>query len=466
MFDDSDDVFDSVTWESPNPPSHPVSGDVPTGPGFRQSTSDSGEGPNDLKWEGYLITSVSDPVKELAETKDAYVSYLVSAKTNLRTFSTQSPSARRRFQDFVFLRDNLSRDFPACVVPPLPDKHRLEYITGDRFSPEFMERRRLDLHRFLERLARHPTLQRSTLVRAFFESTEWHVHMHQHTAHPPSEPSPGIIDNISDTLLNAFTRVRKPDERFLTMREGVDQFEDGLVLAERLWSRLRTRTSDGNPESGEDLTADYHDLAVAVQGLGFLESGITDPLNNFSNTLLEFSSLLRHLGQTTTDPFLIHLHSLLTYSHANRAVLRLRDQKQLDFEDLSDYLAGVTSERDRLAAVISGHAGSTGLGLGSYLKDRVDALRGADDDRSRVEKMRKLDIKIKELQDAVTTAHETSDAFSDETLREQTIFQHSKEAEMKEMLGHLADGQIEFYKSAMDEWERIIPLIQRIRVHP
>ena len=46
--------------------------------------------------------------------------------------------------------------------------------------------------------------------------------------------------------------------------------------------------------SGEDLTSDYHDLAVAVQGLGFLESGITDPLNHFSNTLLEFSALLRH----------------------------------------------------------------------------------------------------------------------------------------------------------------------------
>lgn len=85
------------------------------------------------------------------------------------------------------------------------------------------------------------------------------------------------------------------------------------------------------------------------------------------------------------------------YSHANRAVLKLRDQKQLDFEELSDYLSGVTSERDRLAAVISGHAGSTGLGIGAYLKDRVDAIRGTDDDRSRVEKMRKLDIKIKEV---------------------------------------------------------------------
>lgn len=101
--------------------------------------------------------------------------------------------------------------------------------------------------------------------------------------------------------------------------------------------------------------------------------------------------------QTTTDPFLIHLHSLLTYSHANRAVLKLRDQKQLDFEELSDYLSGVTAERDRLAAVISGRAGSTGLGLGAYLRERVDAIRGADDDRSRVDRMKKLDGKIKEV---------------------------------------------------------------------
>jgi sorting nexin-4 len=79
MLGDDEDVFDSVTWESPSAPSYDTPRDGPSGPGFRQSTSDS-DGPNDPKWEGYLITSVADPVKELAETKDAYVSYLVSAQ--------------------------------------------------------------------------------------------------------------------------------------------------------------------------------------------------------------------------------------------------------------------------------------------------------------------------------------------------------------------------------------------------
>ena len=179
MLNDNEDVFDSVTWETPSSGGAAYNS-PPSGPGFRQSTSDSVEEPrpHDPKWEGYLITSVKDPAKELAETKDAYVSYLVSAKvrlllrcrrtlngaqppaqTNLPIFSTPNPSSRRRFQDFVFLRNHLKIDFPACVVPPLPDKHRLgtlasggssvfsqsaEYVTGDRFSPEFMEKRRLE----------------------------------------------------------------------------------------------------------------------------------------------------------------------------------------------------------------------------------------------------------------------------------------------------------------------------------
>jgi len=144
MQTEDEDVFDSVTWESASAPYDVDHAGKPAGPGFKQSTAGAEEpqGPHDPKWEGYLITIVKDPVKELAETKDAYVSYLVVAKvhpvsslsasranharkTNLPIFSSQSTSARRRFQDFVFLRDHLVRDFPACVVPALPDKHRL-----------------------------------------------------------------------------------------------------------------------------------------------------------------------------------------------------------------------------------------------------------------------------------------------------------------------------------------------------
>ena len=82
MLGDDEDVFASVTWESPATHVYDVDDPTPTGPGFRQSTTDSEAGPHDPKWEGYLITAVKDPVKELAETKDAYVSYLVQARVS------------------------------------------------------------------------------------------------------------------------------------------------------------------------------------------------------------------------------------------------------------------------------------------------------------------------------------------------------------------------------------------------
>jgi len=46
-------------------------------------------------------------------------------QSNLPTFNSPNVKVRRRFQDFVFLHNNLVKDFPACIVPPLPDKHRL-----------------------------------------------------------------------------------------------------------------------------------------------------------------------------------------------------------------------------------------------------------------------------------------------------------------------------------------------------
>lgn len=211
------------------------------------------------------------------------------------------------------------------------------------------------------------------------------VFKHKHTAHP-SDPDPpsGLLDNLSDTLLNAFTKVKKPDERFVEMRAHLDQFEEGLAGIERLGARSKTRLAD--------LSGDYEDLASSVQGLGYLESGITDPLMRFERALVDFGNGVREHATSASDPFLEHLHTLLAYSGAFKSVLKLRDQKQLDFEELSAYLANVVSERDRLAG---GYG--YGLGLGSYFKEKVESLRGGEADGSKEARLIRLDAKITEV---------------------------------------------------------------------
>lgn len=303
----------------------------------------------------------------------------------------------------------------------------------------------------MQRVSRHPTLARSVLVRDFLTSTQWTIAMHKQVAAPGSgaEGHTSVLDNMTDTFINAFTKVRKPDERFLELKEGLEKFEDGMAGVERLISKDRSRT--------EDLAQDYVDLAASYQGLGYLESGITEPLNRFAERMLDFSTHLKDFDANHVEPFLSHIHSLGQYSQSHRGIIKLRDQKQLDFEELSAYLSAVVSERDRLAALNNGHSNAP-VGLTTYLRDQVDKIRGTDDIHTRRERMRKLDGKIKELQDAVTGAHETSTEFSDEVLKEHNIFELSKQEEMKEMLGSYAQGQIDMYKKVGQDTLVNLPL--------
>jgi sorting nexin-4 len=49
------------------------------------------------------------------------------------------------------------------------------------------------------------------------------------------------MDSLSDTFVNAFSKVRKPDARFIEMGEELERFEEGLNGVERLVGRGKNR---------------------------------------------------------------------------------------------------------------------------------------------------------------------------------------------------------------------------------
>lgn len=51
----------------------------------------------------------------------------------------------------------------------------------------------------------------------------------------------GLLDSLSDTLLNAFSKVRKPDERFESMKDRLERLDEGLAGVERVVNRGRVR---------------------------------------------------------------------------------------------------------------------------------------------------------------------------------------------------------------------------------
>ena len=80
--------------------------------------------------------------------------------------TTTRITVQRRFSQFVALHTALTRRLPGIVLPPLPEK---QY--AGRFSQDFVEARRGDLERYLNKIVRHPVVRYAEVL-TFFLSCE------------------------------------------------------------------------------------------------------------------------------------------------------------------------------------------------------------------------------------------------------------------------------------------------------
>lgn len=137
------------------------------------------------------------------------------------------------------------------------------------------------------------------------------------------------------------------------------------------------------------------------------------------------------------------IHRVLTCT--GKAVLRARDQKQVDFEELSAYLHRTIRERERTLHPNRGGGGG-GLNISEFVADKLNEVRGIDMQRARREKLARLERKIKELEGEVARTNDISNAFSNQVLKEFEVFQRTKTKELKDGLTAYADSHIKFYQ--------------------
>ncbi|PKY07471.1 hypothetical protein P168DRAFT_309187 [Aspergillus campestris IBT 28561] len=406
--------------------------------------------------DGSLECLVDSPLKENDGTKDAYISYLVTTHTDFKSFQKSDFAVRRRFTDFYFLYKTLYREYPACAVPPLPEKHKMEYVRGDRFGTEFTTRRAWSLSRFLKRLTLHPVLRRAPLLAVFLESPDWNAHMRLRSSRTSSTAAdgtggvPGIFDNFTDTFVNAFTKVHKPDQRFIEVREKADKLDEDLNHVEKIVARLARREAD--------LETDYNELATQFRSLVKLEPDVEVPLQVFAASVEETARGLKNLKEHTDQNYLGSLRDMAAYILSVKSLLKTREQKQLDFEALVDYRNKAVAERDSLATNPSSYYASNPLtsSPASFIRSKMEDMRGVDHEQSRRERVRKLELRIDELTREVESARTTSEMFDEEVVREVADFERIKAVEFRDTLGQLAEKQIEFYQGVLNTWERFV----------
>ncbi|KAI1378683.1 hypothetical protein F4677DRAFT_411627 [Hypoxylon crocopeplum] len=458
-----EDTFSNIPWNSSsNAAGSPgQSSSMPTVEAEPPSAEDQHHGA-DLQHQDpglsgdILECSVSEPRKEQDGSKDAFVSYLITTSSTFPSFQKPTFTSRRRFTDFVFLYKTLSKDYPACAVPPLPDKQRMEYVRGDRFGPDFTNRRAYSLQRFLARIILHPILRRAPILHTFLESPDWNATMKSRASRASTtseQGSGGVFDNFADTFINAFTKVHKHDKRFIEVREKSDKLDEDLGHVEKVVARVARREVD--------LETDLRDLTEQFQKLITLEPGVETAVHGFAASVEDTAAGLKKLREHTDQDYLGSLRDMQAYSQALKNLLKAREQKQLDHEQLTEYLNKSTVDRDALA---SGYGyGSTGAlgGAGGFIRSKIEDVRGVDHEASRRDRLRKLEMRIDELTAEAERAKKTSEAFDEEVVKEVVDFERIKRVELKRQFGGLADAHVDFYSGVASVWERYVADMER-----
>lgn len=257
--------------------------------------------------------------------------------------------------------------------------------------------------------------------------------------------APGVFDSFTDGLLNAFSKVHKPDRRFIEVREKSDKLDEDLGHVEKIVARVARREGD--------IEQDYNDLDKEFNVLSNLEPGIQWPVAGFTMSVRNTAAALKKLKDHTDQDYLGSLRDMQAYSTAMKNLLKAREQKQVDFEQLTEYLTKSTTERDHLAS----HHGASGLtGPGGFIRSKIEDVRGVDHEQSRRERVRKLELRIEELTREVEVSKKLSEAFDEEVVREVADFERIKRLEFKSQFGALADAHVEFYGETISVWERYV----------
>ena len=203
----------------------------------------------------------------------------------------------------------------------------------------------------------------------------------------------------------------------------------------------------------ESISEDYGKLNASLQELQELvttdtqeDSDLRNKIKVFNDGISQLSYGMRDLGKFIDYEYIVDLKDMEHYIDSMKQLIKLKDQKQIDYEELSDYLTRSINEKNNL---ISGYGG------GNFFTSKLEELAGINQEASRREKITKLETKITSLTSEVDNAKKVADAFEQEALKEVSIFEEIKTKELKQSLTSLADNHIHFYQKMVDTWSKI-----------
>ncbi|KAG9313432.1 hypothetical protein JVU11DRAFT_5754 [Chiua virens] len=237
---------------------------------------------------------VHSPSKRSSSLSGAYTVYSVTSLVHAHASEHKEPdgdvvrsaspvyiTVQRRFSHFVILHTALLKRLPGIALPPLPEK---QY--AGRFNAAFVEARRGDLERYLDRLVRHPIARYAEVVTSFLaceDDLEWKRLMPQflsmpaagasffaHVFHPvfnvDMQDASEIVEKFDNYVRAVGKGVQGLRNTFSRVREArIEMSKAERLLSFSLLSLITAKPSSSTPAIG--AVEEEENASPQLQGL-------------------------------------------------------------------------------------------------------------------------------------------------------------------------------------------------------
>ncbi|KAL9257348.1 Sorting nexin 2A-like protein [Drosera capensis] len=400
----------------------------------------------------YLKISVWDPRKEqepsnsIVEGSNTFVTYLITTKTNMWGFGGSEFSVRRRFRDVVTLADRLAESYRGYFIPPRPDKSVVEGQVMHK--QEFVELRRLDLEKYLMRLASHPVIRKSNELRVFLQV-------------PGKLPLARTIDVASRVLDGAM----KLPKQLTGDAEAVQGVKSGMDLLKK-FKELRQSLTNDLGSSRPPVIEEDKEFLERKEKLQNFEQHLIDASKQAEILIKAQQDIGRTMGElglslvkltkfenekASVDAQRIHAavakNAATTTIKASRVYKELNAKTVKDLDTLHDYFGSVLAARnaftDRSSALFTVQTLFSEL---SSLQSRIARLEAASSrvfgvDTARINRIEGLKETMRHTEDAKNEAMKDYERIKENNRSEMVRLDREQRTDLLNMLKGFVNDQ-------------------------
>lgn len=347
-------------------------------------------------------------------------------------------SVLRRYSDFLWLWERLHHERAGAIVPPIPEKQPV-----GRFSPTFVEERRMQLERFLRRVIVHPELADAACLETFLRADDLTFQsakaakgvvmaasqanmMQQHSQISPKK------DGFKRWFAEAKTSmtgdlVRSPDDDIF---DEIHRYVHGLDNQMRNVSHQAT----GLVRKGKEIANGLFEFGLAFNLLGQSEAdSLGDALKKMGETADRLSVLSAEQAEKEMAQFEEPLQDYIKMIHAVKLALHRRHEKRLTY---STCLSEVQSKQTQLVKL----RGQLGAEAKAYT----------------------VEMSLRRAQESCQAAQEDFAATSQRVLREVDRFKREKAEDMRRTVLDYINLQVDYNKRMEQVWGNLIPQLEQV----